>query len=85
MIETTPLTQGDFRALLSRLPPDTVRSKGHVHLEEFPTTRFLFQMVGKRASVIASGDWGQNPPQTELVFIALRSQAAYSVANYDLA
>lgn len=84
VVEAAPLTQSGFRALLNALPPDTVRGKGHVHLAEFPSTRFLFQMVGKRASVIPSGDWGPTAPQTELVFIALRSHAAQPGADYSL-
>jgi G3E family GTPase len=82
--EAAALTQAGFQALLGQLPPETVRGKGYVHLADYPATRFLFQMVGKRASVIPSGDWGLNAPQTELVFIALRSQAAHSRADYSL-
>lgn len=84
VVEAAPFTQSNFQALLNGLPADTVRGKGHVHLEEFPDTRFVFQMVGKRASVIPTGDWERKPPQTELVFIALRSQAAHSRADYSL-
>lgn len=82
--ETAPFTQAGFQALLNGLPADTVRGKGHVCLAEFPETRFLFQMVGKRASVVPSGDWGQAPARTELVFIALRSKPQTG-ADYALA
>jgi G3E family GTPase len=76
--ENTPFTQAGFQALLSALPPQTVRGKGHVYLAEHPSSRFLFQLVGKRASVVPAGDWGQAVPQTELVFIALRSQVVWA-------
>jgi G3E family GTPase len=82
--ESEPFTKAGFQALLTGLPPETVRGKGYVHLAEFPATRFLLQMVGKRASVVPSGDWGQNAPQTELVFIALRRQGTGSGADYSL-
>lgn len=70
-----PMTKAEFQGLLNNLPPQTVRGKGHIHLLEFPATRFLFQMVGKRASVVPAGDWGQTAPRTEVVFIAMRSRA----------
>lgn len=82
VVESQPFTKAGFQSLLIGLPPDTVRGKGYAYLAEFPATRFLFQMVGKRASVVPSGDWGQKPPQTELVFIALRSQADQAGADY---
>ncbi len=82
--EAAALTQAGFQALLGQLPPETVRGKGYVHLADYPATRFLFQMVGKRASVIPTGDWERKPPQTEQVFIALRSQVAHSRADYSL-
>lgn len=84
VVEAAAFTQAGFQSLLNGLPPDTVRGKGHVHLAEFPGTRFLFQMVGKRASVIPAGDWCQKVPQTELVFIALRNQGAQPGADYAL-
>lgn len=82
--EAEPFTQASFQNLLKALPPDTVRGKGHLYMAEFPTDRFLFQMIGKRATVVPAGDWGDRPPRTELVFIGLRSQPPDKTANYAL-
>lgn len=71
--EAAPFSKARFQAMLAQLPPETVRGKGYLHLAEHPATRFLFQLVGKRASVVPAGDWGQSAPRTELVFIAIRS------------
>jgi G3E family GTPase len=83
VLESEAFKKTCFHTLRSGLPPETVRGKGYVHFSEFPATRFLFQMVGKRASVIPSGDWGQKAPKTELVFIALRSPSQTG-ADYSL-
>jgi G3E family GTPase len=83
IIENNPFTNAEFQSLLNLLPPETVRGKGYVHLVAHPECRFLFQMVGKRASVVPSGEWGKNPRRTELVFIATQNLSG-SEADYSL-
>ena len=41
-------------------------------------------MIGKRATVVPAGGWGEKPPRTELVFMRLRGQSTDKAADYAL-
>lgn len=66
-----PIDGSRFRALTSRLPEAVVRGKGVLSLEEDTSTRFLFQLVGRRSTLARGEPWGDLVPMTRLVFIAL--------------
>nr|WP_280890527.1 GTP-binding protein [Jiella mangrovi] len=50
------VTMAAFQAAIGRLAPDLVRAKGFLRFDEQPGRRFLFQMVGSRASVSPAAD-----------------------------
>jgi G3E family GTPase len=67
-----PMEIGLLQQVLTHLPETVFRAKGFVHAVEKPHRRLVFQLVGRRATVSASEPWGDDTPQTRLVFIARR-------------
>ena len=61
---------GMLQQVLTHLPETVFRAKGFVHAIEKSQRRLVFQLVGRRATVTVSGPWGDETPQTRLVFIA---------------
>lgn len=70
--ESSPLNSVTLNRILGDLPEHTVRGKGSLYLSDYPSHRFVFQMVGKRVKIEPSGTWGEKTPGTEIVFIALK-------------
>jgi G3E family GTPase len=66
----TPMELGVLQQVLTHLPEAVFRAKGFIHAIEKPQRRLVFQLVGRRATVTVSGPWGDETPQTRLVFIA---------------
>jgi G3E family GTPase len=66
------MTFGLMKQVLTHLPETVFRAKGFVYAEEKPHRRLVFQLVGRRATVSAGEPWGDEIPQTRLVFIARR-------------
>ena len=67
-----PMEIGLLQQVLTHLPETVFRAKGFVHAVEKPHRRLVFQLVGRRATVSAGEPWGDDTPQTRLVFIARR-------------
>jgi G3E family GTPase len=65
-----PMELGVLQQVLTHLPQTVFRAKGFIHAIEKPQRRLVFQLVGRRATVTVSGPWGEQTPQTRLVFIA---------------
>lgn len=66
-----PLSLNALRDMLDRLPNTIYRAKGLVYLEEAPQNKVVFQIVGKRASLILSDNWGlAERPRTQMVMIS---------------
>lgn len=55
-----------FQAAIARLAPELLRAKGFLSFEDRPDEHFLFQLVGRRASLLPTA---AAPPGTQLVFI----------------
>jgi G3E family GTPase len=73
-----PLDGNALRSLAGTLPPGILRAKGVLCLEEDPTHRTTFQLVGKRWSVEPDGAWGGGPHSSRLAMIGLRDKVANS-------
>ena len=58
-----------LRTLVEKLPNSIYRAKGMVYLQDYPETRFVVQVVGRRASLTMGNEWGPQAPTTQLVFI----------------
>ena len=68
----TPMEFGLLEQVLTHLPNTVFRAKGFVQAVEKPHRRLVLQLVGRRATVSAGEPWGDETPQTRLVFIARR-------------
>ena len=64
-----PMQLGLIQQLLSHLPSTLFRIKGFVHAVEEPQSRMVLQLVGRRATISPTRSWGDETPQTRLVFI----------------
>lgn len=64
-----PMALTPFRELCQRLPTSIYRAKGVINLRDVPDNRVVFQMVGKRASLIVEEEW-EETPRTQMVFIS---------------
>jgi len=65
-----PLSLKALRGMFEELPNTIYRAKGAVQLHDMPDNRMILQMVGKRASLTLAGEWGDEPPRTQIVMIA---------------
>ena len=69
-----PMTRGAFDSLTADLTARYVRAKGHVALAETTGVRNLYQQVGRRWSLTPAGPWGNVPPATRIVTIAVNEE-----------
>ncbi len=69
-----PVREADFRAMVQAWPPAVLRAKGIVHLEEDPGRRQVFQLVGRRWSLMPDREWGHDARRTQIVLIGLAGQ-----------
>jgi G3E family GTPase len=66
-----PVSLKALKRLVNDLPESIYRAKGVFHLADQPDKRAVFQMVGKRASlVLTDGGWGDAVPHSQVVVIA---------------
>lgn len=69
-----PLSNDGLQQVIRNLPKETIRGKGEIYLSEYPSSRFMLQMVGKRVKIEPAGNWGIAKPLTQIVFIALKNE-----------
>lgn len=74
-----PLSLEAFRNLIPDLPPIIYRGKGILRFAEQPDTRAIFQLVGKRSEIAASGNW-KCDEMSRLVLIGAKGD----VNSYEL-
>lgn len=67
--EQRPFTFKAIKKAVNALPPTIYRAKGFLYLHESPDRQCVLQVVGKRVHLIVGEPWGQQPPQTNIVFI----------------
>jgi G3E family GTPase len=60
-----------LRTLIAGLNADVLRGKGFLYLAENLSVQFVFQLVGKRWSVVKGEEWGDREPRTQFVLIGL--------------
>jgi G3E family GTPase len=66
-----PVSGRGFVDALTALPDGIVRAKGFLHLQEDSAHRYLLQLVGRRYSIEAGREWGDDAPGSRLVVIGL--------------
>jgi len=71
-----PLVRPSFERLIGALPEAIVRAKGVLYLADEPECRTIFQLVGRRRSLSPGQPWGDESPQTRIVWIGLSKQVA---------
>jgi len=64
-----PVSLSGLRSVIDSLPPSVYRAKGIVQLREYPQYSVELQLAGRRSSFNATGLWGDEPPQSEIVMI----------------
>jgi G3E family GTPase len=69
-----PFERPFFEAWLAMLPETVLRAKGVIFLQEDPDRRFVLQMVGPRWKLFPGQPWGDEKPQSRLVWIGLKDQ-----------
>ena len=74
-----PLHMAFFQELLYNLPSTVFRAKGFVYSMQEPQTRMVVQVVGRRATITATRPWGDEKPQTRMVFISELGTVNYPV------
>lgn len=72
-----PLQMALMEQILKHLPSTVFRVKGFVYAVEEPETRMVVQLVGRRATVTPTRNWGTEQPQTRLVFISRHGTVNY--------
>ncbi|MGQ9482561.1 CobW family GTP-binding protein [Chloroflexus sp.] len=70
-VSARPFTLSAFRRVILDLPPAIFRGKGVVYLAEVPQRKAILQLVGVRVHVTVGEPWGDEIPQTQMVFIGL--------------
>ena len=69
-----------LRKVAAKLPAGIYRAKGVIAAAEAPGHRGVLQVVGKRVDVAFDGEWGEQPPRTQIVAIG----AAGAIGEGDL-
>ena len=69
-----PLNGEAFRSFADTLPEGIIRAKGILYLQENPEERYIFQLVGKRWSLNPDRPWGDEKPQSQIVWIGLKGE-----------
>ena len=65
-----PVSLRALRGMFVELPNTIYRAKGVVYLHDMPDNMAIFQLAGKRASLTLAGEWGDEPPRTQIVMIS---------------
>ncbi|HSX41669.1 MAG TPA: GTP-binding protein [Candidatus Saccharimonadales bacterium] len=81
-----PLDPVAFQQFVNdQIPPEVYRAKGFVNLgKKGHRRKYIFQLVGKRAD-LSWTDWGEEKPQTQLVFIGRDFNQKQLIANLESA
>jgi len=75
--DARPLSRRSLERMIKRqLPAGIYRCKGFVHLADDPANRYVLQVVGRRADLVADRPWGTEPPGNRIVAIALDSNGS---------
>ncbi len=64
-----PFTIDSVQALVDKLPQTIYRAKGFVYIRDYPDSRFILQIVGRRGTLMISEPWGDQKPSSQLVVI----------------
>lgn len=67
---TQPFALKALREVVLNLPVGIFRAKGLLYLADVPHRRAILQAVGPRVNVTLGEPWGEEPPQTKLVFLS---------------
>lgn len=67
--EQRPFHFKSLQKAVNSLPLSVFRAKGVLYLNEAPDRRCILQVVGKRARLIVSDGWGEQPPHSDIVLI----------------
>jgi G3E family GTPase len=78
-VDDTPLQREQFERFLAELPESVVRAKGILNLAEDPERRTIFQLVGDRWSLNPGRPWGDEQPQSRIVWIGLADRDGHPV------
>ncbi|MCA0452365.1 MAG: GTP-binding protein [Chloroflexi bacterium] len=64
-----PFTIDSVQALVDKLPHTIYRAKGFVYIRDYPDSRFILQIVGRRGSLMIGEPWGSQKPSSQMVVI----------------
>ena len=71
-----PVPRAALDAFVAALPPDVIRAKGILFMDDAPGIRTVFQLTGKRWTLRPGDPWGDEPPRSRLVAIGLAGSAS---------
>jgi G3E family GTPase len=77
LVQQRAISGKDFRRWVGHLPPTILRATGAVFVEEDPTHRHEFALIGSRWQLKRGAPWSEGSPETAvtLVGISTRSRA----------
>ena len=64
-----PFSVEAFTDFATDWPRSVIRTKGFAWVDQYPETQFILEQAGSQRSFTDNGPFGQEPPQTKLVFI----------------
>ena len=64
-----PFSMDSVQALVDKLPSTIYRAKGFVYIRDYPDSRFILQIVGRRGTIMIDEPWGDQKPGTQMVVI----------------
>ncbi len=64
-----PFSMDSVQALVDKLPQTIYRAKGIVYIRDYPDSRFILQIVGRRGTLMISDEWGDQKPSSQMVVI----------------
>ncbi len=64
-----PFSMDSVQALVDQLPNTIYRAKGIVYIRDYPDTRFVLQIVGRRGAIIVGDPWDDLKPGSQMVVI----------------
>lgn len=73
-----PIITDVFREVIYYLPTTVYRVKGFIFFVEKQHVQYLVQMVGRRATITANGDWEDGLPKTRIVFLAKKGTVNFT-------
>ena len=64
-----PFSMQTLQALVDKLPATIYRAKGFVYIRDYPDSRFILQIVGRRGSLMIDQPWDDEKPHNQMVVI----------------